>query len=57
MAVIINEFEVVVDEAQSGTTPGSRPVPGAVAQAAPSPQDIADILRHRAERMARLEAH
>lgn len=55
MAVIINEFEVV------GSDAPERPVQGSQPAARPpetlSPREIAEILRHRAERLARVAAH
>lgn len=65
MAVIINEFQIVVaDSAQRGGAgagasgaPGSAaPNPGAAAEPIPGPREILDVLRHYADRMARLRA-
>lgn len=56
MAVIINEFEVVAEGA-----PERRPVQGTEpaqrAAEALSPREVIEILRHQAERLARVEAH
>jgi len=57
MAVIINEFEVVTDEGASGEQSGAARPADAGAAPGPSPLDLADILRQRAERLARLEAY
>ena len=57
MAVIINEFEVVTEESQPrGQAPVARPAESGRAPGL-TPLDIADILRQRAERLARLEAY
>ncbi len=57
MAVVINEFEVVV-EPPPGTTPPPEPAardgeppPG------PTPHDIARLLARQEERLARVRAH
>ena len=58
MAVVINEFEVVV-EPPPGTAPpaetaprdGEQPPPG------PTPHDIARLLARQDERQARVRAH
>jgi len=54
MPVIINEFEVVAPEAPQ--RPVLRP-PAPEQPKALSPRDVAEIIRQRAERLARLEAH
>ena len=56
MAVIINEFEVVVDEPQEEPEPGreremTSPLPALV------PLDVVDVVRRHRERLARLHAH
>ena len=56
MAVIINEFEVVVDERQE--EPEGEPAPK---ESAPLPSlvplDVGDVVRRHRERLGRLEAH
>lgn len=55
MTVMINEFEVMVDETPERPAQVQEPAPnhaGAV-----SPREIIEILRHRVERLARVEAH
>lgn len=53
MAVVINEFEVVVEKPQQQQEqPVAMPQPAQLA-----PRDVADIVRHQAERLARLWAH
>lgn len=57
MAVIINDFEVIVDPpAQPG---GAAPKPTPEPSATPplSPQDIREMERHLAERCRRIRAH
>lgn len=55
MGVIINEFEVVAGDPPQHAAQREQP---AAAQAnILSPREIAEIIRHRAERMARVEAH
>lgn len=58
MAIIINEFEIIPDDAQSTEKPAGEPEP-MVSSAAPpvSPADIETIVRHQAERDLRLRAH
>ena len=55
MPVVINEFEVVVpndQEHQAGQPqPAREPGPAPL-----SPQDLIDVMRHHAERMARIRA-
>jgi hypothetical protein len=56
MGVIINDFEVVVgppaEPAAGEPTPAAASPPPALA-----PQDIVDVIRHQAERAARVRAH
>lgn len=54
MAVIINDFEVVV-EPPAETRPPDRP-PEPAPPAPPRPQDIERIIRHFEERRARVAA-
>lgn len=56
MAVVINEFEVV---AEAPAAPeGGGPAASPPAPAGPStPYDIATIVRHQHERLARVRAH
>jgi hypothetical protein len=60
MPVIINELEIVTEPTQAPTPAGEGETPQAAAQpAAPpmlSPQDVEAIVRHQAERAARLYA-
>jgi len=56
MAVIINEFEVISEGARQGAQQGAQP-PSGGAPAGPTPWEIAAIIRHQAERLARVEAH
>ena len=60
MGVIINEFEIVTE--QAGETAVSSPTAAAPApppqpSAAPDPTDIVDVLRRHTDRMRRLRAH
>jgi hypothetical protein len=58
MAVIINEFEVVVDSPEEQPAQAAAPAEqGPGAGPALTPQDIRDVLRHQMERRARLRAH
>ena len=56
MAAIINEFEVIADDAPQGSSERGQPANGSPSVGV-SPRDIAEILRQRAERLARVEAH
>ena len=58
MSVIINEFEIVMDNKQEETTSES-PTTAEEAQAPtlPSPGDIRDIVQHQLARLERLWAH
>ena len=56
MAVIVDDFEVSVESPPEATAeptrePQVRPAPPIV------PQDLRDVIRHQAERQARLRAH
>lgn len=53
MAVIINEFEIVVDQPSQaeGAQPQAQPAPSGL-----TPQAILELLRRHAERMGRLKA-
>lgn len=54
MSVIINDFEVAPEPAAENTqAEGESP---AAAAAAIAPQDILELMRHHAERMARVRA-
>ncbi len=58
MGVIINELDVVSAPPAEGAAPAGPPP--AAAAAAPSPvnlEDLRNLLRHQAERAARLRAH
>lgn len=55
MSVVINDFEVVAEPPPDS---GNAPAEGApAASPGPTPQDIRDIVRQQAERMARVRAH
>jgi hypothetical protein len=56
MAVIINEFEVVVDSPEEQPAQETAPAEQGPAPSL-TPQDIRDVLRHQMERRARLRAH
>jgi hypothetical protein len=52
MAVVINDFEVVVEPPPEAPEAGEQPAP----QAAPTPQEIEQIVRRQMERAARVRA-
>ncbi len=52
MAVVINDFEVLVEPTPEPTLPGSQPLP----PAGPTPQDIEQAVRRQTERAARVHA-
>lgn len=52
MAVVINEFEVVVEPPPEAPASGEQPAQAA----APTPQEIEQVLRRRMERAARVRA-
>lgn len=54
MPVIINEFEVVVDAAPQSD--GAQPQAQPAGSGSINPQAVLDLLRHQAERLARLKA-
>ena len=58
MAVVINEFEVVV-EPPSATTPPAETAPrdGEPPPPGPTPHDIARIVARQEERLVRVRAH
>lgn len=56
MAVIINEFEVVVDSPEEQPAQEAAPAEQAPTPAL-TPQDLRDVLCHQMERRARLRAH
>jgi hypothetical protein len=56
MAVIINEFDVQVQPPEERPQGEAEPAEEAPAVAL-RPQELADVLRHQAERRARLRAH
>ncbi len=58
MPVVINDFEIVVDDQAQSTQPAPAPqesssqtVPGA------TPHEVENILRREKERLARVQAH
>ena len=55
MAVVINEFEVVSEPQPAPSSTPSAQSP--VAQAAPSPDDVVQLIRRQLERSARVWAH
>ncbi len=57
MSVIINEFEVVVEPPAESAANQPTPTESAPTSLALTPQDIRDIIRHQAERRARIRAH
>lgn len=60
MAVIINEFEVVVEQAEApaeGQAGNVEPQPKPQPQPQLTPQDIYDIVHRQFERMVRVWAH
>ena len=52
MAVVINDFEVVVEPKPEAPAPGEQPAPAA----APTPQEIEQVVRRQMERAARVRA-
>ena len=52
MAVVINEFEVVVEPPPAPSSSDEQPAPAA----APTPQDIEQVVRRQMERAARVRA-
>lgn len=56
MPVIINEFEVVVDQPPQQQGVQTQAQAGAAAPASLNPQAVFDLLRHQAGRMLRLKA-
>lgn len=61
MAVIINEIEVTVAEPRAQRGAADQPPQAGAAQPQAggkmSPQDLADVWRHQAQRLARVRAH
>lgn len=56
MAVIINDFELIVEEAPA-ESPAKVQEASAAPKSGPRPMDLFDVQRHRAERETRLRAH
>lgn len=57
MAVIINDFEVIVEPPAQPGGAAPRPTPEPPAAPVLSPQDIRELERHLAERFHRVRAH
>ena len=58
MSVIINEFEIVMDEQTEAPKASAETRPEQMAPPPPpSPADIRDLLQHQAQRIIRILAH
>ena len=53
MAVVINDFEVVMEPPPEAPAQGQQPAPAA---AGPTPQEIEQVVRRQVERAARVRA-